>query len=70
MAKRLGTDKDVQRLLNAAEKQGWKVEITRGNHIKCIPPDKSKDIIIGALTGHTTSNRKFKALLVKAGLQA
>ena len=69
MGQRLGTDKDLQKLLNSAQKQGWDVQITRGNHIKCIPPDKTQDIIIGALTGHSVSNRKFKAMLIKAGLK-
>jgi hypothetical protein len=70
MAKRLGTDKDTQKLLNAAEKQGWTISITKGNHIKCVPPTKDGQILIGALTGTPTGMKKFRASLMKQGVAA
>jgi len=66
---RLGTDKDTQKLLNAAEKQGWTIHLTKGNHIKCIPPNKDGQIIIGALTGSGPGMKKFKHQLIKQGVR-
>lgn len=70
MARRFGTDKDTQKLLNAAEKQGWAISVTRGNHIKCVPPDKDGQILIAALTGNSTGMKKFRHSMIKAGVQA
>jgi hypothetical protein len=69
MGKRIGTDKDTQRYLNAAEQQGWRVSVTGSNHIKCVPPEPDRRIVVGALTGCHTSMKKFRAMLVKEGLR-
>lgn len=63
-----GTDKDTAKLLRAAERQGWRVSLTKGNHIKCIPPNRDGQILIGALTGSRSSGIKFRAAMLKAGV--
>lgn len=69
MGQRLGTSKDMQKLVRAAEKSGWKVSITGGNHIKFMPPNPDQKIIFGALTGTPTGNKKLRAMLIKEGLR-
>ena len=69
MSKRVGTDKDTQRLIRAAEKMGWTVTVTGGNHIKFLPPGDG-DIIFGSLTGCGPGQRKLAMRLAKAGVTA
>jgi hypothetical protein len=68
MAKRLGTSKDVEKAAKAARSQGWRVEITRGNHLKFVPPQKHLPIIILALTGCSRSDVNGLHSLRRAGL--
>jgi predicted RNA binding protein YcfA (HicA-like mRNA interferase family) len=37
--------KDFKDVRKEAERQGWKVEQTRGSHWRFIPPDVTKDIV-------------------------
>jgi hypothetical protein len=67
MARHFGTDKDVEKKIREAKRANWIVEITRGNHIKFLPPD-NKTIIIGSLTGSSNSTKKLLRDLAKAGL--
>lgn len=69
MSKQMGADKDTNKLIRAARKQGWEVSITKGNHVKFVPPG-SGDIIFGALTGSITGQRMLKRQLQKAGVAA
>lgn len=69
MGKSLGANKDIEKLARAARKQGWTVEVTRGNHVKFIPPDGGR-FHIGSLTGCQSGDKKFAAQLKKAGLQS
>lgn len=69
MGKLTGADKDTEKLIRAARKQGWDVSVTRGNHIKFVPPGCG-GIIFGSLTGSVTGQRKLGAQLRKAGLAA
>lgn len=64
---RLGTDKDIQRLVRAAEREGWAVSVTGGNHIRFRSPD-GFTTIIGSMSGGVTSNKKLKSQLLKAGV--
>lgn len=66
---RLGADKDTEKLVRIARKTWGQdaVRLTRGNHIQFFPPG-SKQIILGALTGSVTSQRKLRGQLMKAGL--
>lgn len=69
MSRHTGADKDTEKLIRSARKQGWDVSITRGNHVKFIPPHNG-GIIFGSLTGSITGQRKLGAQLRKAGLAA
>lgn len=42
-------------VLNAAREQGWVIEQTRGGHIRMIPPDRTKKIVV---LGSTESDRR------------
>jgi len=39
MSKRVGTDKDVEKLIKIARKHNVVVEITKGNHLKWVAPN-------------------------------
>lgn len=65
----LGTDKDIEKIAKAARRQGWQVDITRGNHLRFRSPD-GLQTIIGSLSGNVTSNKKLKSQLMKAGVTA
>lgn len=63
----LGANKDIEKLARKARKQGWTVEVTRGNHLKFTPPNGRP--IFGGLTSCQTGVKKFSSQLRKAGLQ-
>lgn len=69
MGKRLGADKDTEKLIRAARRGGWDVSVTGGNHVKFVPPHDG-EIIFGSLTGCGPGQRKLRARLVKAGVAA
>lgn len=69
MASGLGANKDIEKLARKARKQGWTVEITRGNHLRFIPPGGGQ-AVVGGLTSCQTGVKKFSSQLKKAGLQA
>lgn len=68
MARNLGANKDIEKLARKARKQGWTVEVTRGNHLKFTPPNGGQPIF-GGLTSCQTGVKKFTSTLRKAGLQ-
>lgn len=68
MSRHTGADKDTEKMIRQARKQGWDVSLTKGNHVKFVPPEGA--IIFGSLTGSVTSQRKLRAQLKKAGLAA
>lgn len=39
---------DFKSIRNALKAQGWQVEQTKSGHYKCIPPDRTKPIVISA----------------------
>lgn len=63
-----GANKDTEKLIRLAKKQGWSVEITRGNHLKFLPPSGG-DFIISGLTMSHSGILQTKKRLVKAGLR-
>lgn len=69
MGRHMGADKDTEKMIRQARKQGWDVSLTRGNHVKFVPPHGG-GIIFGSLTGSITGQRKLQAQLRKAGLAA
>lgn len=61
--------KDMKRVRRAAEQQGWRVEDTRGGHVKFLSPDRTKSPVIGP--GTPSDHRawlNFLAELRRAGL--
>lgn len=60
---RLGTNKDVEKLVKTARKAGVTVEITKGNHIKWTAPNK-QIYFCGLTSGDSrTTVRKIKKFL-------
>jgi predicted RNA binding protein YcfA (HicA-like mRNA interferase family) len=61
--------KDMKRLRKAAEQQGWRVEDTRGGHVRFLPPDRSQPAVVA---GGTPSDHRswlnLLAMLRRAGL--
>lgn len=66
MAKHLGTDKETEKLRRIAEKNGWKVTVTGGNHLKWAPPN-GEPYFCG-LTAGGYALPKLKNELKKRGL--
>lgn len=65
-------DKGVKRLMKLAEKQGWDVQKLPGGHIRFVPPDKSKPMVVMGSTP-TSDPRALKnltAALRRSGLKA
>ena len=60
-------DKDIEKLAKEALRNGWRVEITKGNHVMWYAPD-GETKILSSLTGSPCSWRNFKHQLRKAGL--
>lgn len=67
MSQRLGAHSETEKIARLARRQGWMVEITRGNHVRFTSP--SGDIIIASLTGGASSHVQFRRRLTKAGLE-
>lgn len=79
--KKLGTNKETEKLAKLARAQGWQVEVTGGNHLKWTPPppaqpkgeltdeerEKQTPEICG-LTPVSVAFSKLKSRLVKKGL--
>lgn len=68
--RRTTRSKELQKLIKSARKQGWMVEKTRGGHIRFVPPDKDKPIVV---SGSTPSDRRsvlnLRAQLRRTGLK-
>ena len=61
--------KELQDAEAAAVMAGWRIEVTGGNHLKWIPPDKTKPIIITSSTPSDVRARKnIIASLRRSGL--
>jgi hypothetical protein len=67
MSKRLGADKEIEKVAKAARKAKWDVSITGGNHIRWNNP-QGETVCISGLTGATPGWIKAKNQLKKAGL--
>ena len=66
--KRMSSDKDTEKLVRLARRQGWAVEVTGGNHLRFVSP--AGYCIIGGLSPSSNGRRKLRHTLVKAGLEA
>jgi len=68
-ARRSTSSGDVRRLIEVAESQGWAIEITGGNHLRFIPPDRTKPMV--HMSSTPSDHRAVKNLegqLRRAGL--
>lgn len=62
-------DADIDLLTRLAKAQGWRVERTNGGHIKFVPFDKSKDIVVtGGTPGDWRRSKKLRSDLRRQGL--
>jgi predicted RNA binding protein YcfA (HicA-like mRNA interferase family) len=63
--------KDLNLLIKLAEKQGWRVSRCGNSHIKMIPVDKTKQIVIlpSSPSGADKQMLKWKRLLKGSGLK-
>lgn len=69
MGRLLGTDKETERLIRAARRDGWEVSITGSGHIRFRSPDPGVPLIFGSLTTSTHGARALRRDLAKAGLE-
>lgn len=67
MGRRFGANKDTEKMIRLAQKQGWEVEFTKSNHIKFRAP--SGELIIAGLSSNDSGVLQTRRRLVKAGLR-
>lgn len=61
---------DLDRILEEAVRQGWRVERGRGGHWKCRPPDKTRPMVIVSSTpSDQRAIRKIIHDLMRSGLR-
>ena len=69
---RLSLPQELVRAKDLAEEQGWRVEKTRGNHVRWVPPDPGDgtkpEVVITATTPSQTGIVRDMKLLRRAGL--
>lgn len=69
MGKRLGTDKDVQKIADKAVAAKWVVEHTDNQHLRFKPPQRDKPIVIYSMTSSDwRAIRNLRSQLRKSGL--
>jgi hypothetical protein len=70
MSNKLSSNKEVNKLVKKAVKQGWRVEKNNTKHIMFYPPDIDKGIVTVSSTPSSPSNFKhYISLLRKKGLK-
>lgn len=69
-SRRSTSSKDLKKLIDLAESQGWAVEVTGGGHLRFISPDRRMPMVH---TGSTPSDRRsiknLESQLRKSGLK-
>jgi hypothetical protein len=64
---RLGiNDKDMEKVAKRAQKAGWTITISGGNHLKWLSPD-GKTMLVSSRTGSYRAWKNFRADLRRAG---
>lgn len=61
--------KDIRPIVKRAKKQGWNVDVTRGGHVRFVPPQSGGSVVIAS--GSASDSRSIKNLraqLRRAGL--
>jgi hypothetical protein len=66
MSKQLSSNKEVNKLVRKAVKQGWRVEKGNANHIMFYPPDLDKGIVTVSSTPSSPRNFKNGLSMLKA----
>lgn len=70
MGKVKGVSSDLQDLIQLAVDQDWKVEWTKGGHLRLTPPDPSKPQIFSASTPSDWRGVKnMRARMKRSGLK-
>jgi hypothetical protein len=65
----MGALPNIRDIERAAREQGWRVELTTKGHVRYIPTDKSKKIVIhGGTPSDHRSTRNLIAALRRSGL--
>jgi hypothetical protein len=60
---------EVRELLDAAEKQGWRVELTKKGHWRCYAPDGINIVIVSGTPSDRRSLRNAIAQMRRYGFQ-
>lgn len=64
----MSAKKEVQQTIRKLRKQGWRVEMTKGGHYKCFPPDGGPYWIMGSTPrgdGHRHARNELKRMGAK-----
>jgi hypothetical protein len=70
MSNGLTQNKDINRLLKIAGKQGWRIERNRrGGHFKCFSPDGKTIVIVACTTVSRNAVKKARANFEAGGLK-
>ena len=65
MGRQLSSNKEVNRIVKKAEREGWVVIKRKNNHLQFFPPNNDTDIIVMSSTPAFSSSRAFKNILMK-----
>lgn len=65
----MSAKKTLRTYRRAAEEQGWRVEETKSGHLRFIPADRSKPIVVASSTpSDARSVKNLRAQLRRSGL--
>jgi hypothetical protein len=62
-----GKDKELAAILKSLEKQGWRVQLSKSCHWRCLSPDGVTTLSMGSTPGAYTAMKNFRAQLKRAG---
>lgn len=70
MPPKIGTSKEVKKIIKLAQSQGWEVKMTGGKHIQFIPSDKKQSMVVTSLTASDArAIKNLRAWLRSSGLK-
>lgn len=61
--------KDLKRILEAAERQGWRVELERSGHYKLYAPDGENIVTTGSTPSKPSALRNLISLMRRHGFK-
>lgn len=62
--------KDLKDLMRRARDAGWTVKLTKGGHLKFIPPDNGVPVFTGSTPSDHRAYHNLCAMLRRKGLEA